>query len=231
MKKTGLALAGGFVLLCAALPALASPIVVGTPSTGSGNCFPFSCGYNGEYQQVYTGSDFSGPITITGLEFSNTQYNSGTTAIAGTWTFDLSTTTAAWNTLSTTPASNIGSDNTQVFTGSISQAWAFGDTLTFVFATPFTFNPANGNLLLDVQASGVTSTGGNLFFDYDGSGSGVFGRYFNGQTATDGLVTGFMTNAQSVPEPGSLAVFGLGLGLLALGGFAASAKRRRSALA
>lgn len=229
MKKTGLALAGGFALLCAALPALASPIVVGTSS--SNNCYPFSCNYSGDYQQVYTGSDFSGPVTLTGLEFYNTQENSGVTSIAGTWTFSLSTTTAAWNTLSSTPASNIGGDNTLVYSGSISQPWAFGDTLTFVFATPFTFNPANGNLLLDVQASGVSSTGGigNLFLDFDTNNSGIVGRYYNGTTDTAGLVTGFMTTALSVPEPGSLALFGLGL--LVLGGFAAGAKRRQSNLA
>lgn len=231
MQKSGLMAACGLLLLCAALPAMANPIVVGTPTAGVGNCFPFSCNYNGDYQQVYTSSDFSGSVTITGLEFYNTQANEGTTAIAGTWTLALSTTSAAWNTLSDTPANNVGGDNTQVFTGSISQAWAFGDTLTFLFSTPFTYNPANGNLLLDVQASGVASTGGNLYFDFDESGSGVVGRYYNGMTATNGLVTGFTTNAFSVPEPGSLGLFGFGLGLLALGGCAARARRRPARLA
>ena len=46
---------------------------------------------------------FSGPITITGLEFFNTQFNSGAheeSAIdTGTFTVSLSTTSASWDTL------------------------------------------------------------------------------------------------------------------------------------
>lgn len=240
MKKTGLLAVSALVLLGAALPALANPIMVGTTTTN--NCFPFGCAVNGDYQQVYTSSDFTGPITITGLEFYNTNSNGGATAMNfGTWTISLSTTLAQWSTLSTSPmSSNLGADNTTVFSGNLAQAWAFGDTLTILFSTPFTYNPGTGNLLMDVQSSGVTNDGGDIYFDANDSGTGVFGRAYSNTsdeggpyTGTDsiGLVTGFLTGTTSVPEPGSLGLFGLGLGLLALGGFAARARRRQASLA
>src|ERR1019366_8516038 len=85
---------------------------------------------NGQYQQVYTHSLFTGPITITGLEFYNMYYSQGgaTGMNTGTFTISLSTTGADWNTLSGAPLSNIGGDNTQVFSGSLAQPWAFPDT-------------------------------------------------------------------------------------------------------
>src|SRR5690348_567810 len=81
-NRLGLAVGGFCVLLAWALPATASPIVVGNPpDAGVDNCFPFGCAYEGEYQQVYSSSLFSGPITITDLEFYNTQFNSGATTM------------------------------------------------------------------------------------------------------------------------------------------------------
>ncbi len=121
------------VCLVSAIPAAAN-VTVGLPADAeSGNCYPFGCAYSGEYQQVYASNQFSGPITITNLEFFNKQFNSGATAMnSGTWTISLSTTSADWNTLSGIFSSNIGSNNTQVFSGNLSQSWAFGDTLVII---------------------------------------------------------------------------------------------------
>ena len=95
----------GVLLVFAALtPAMAGTVIVGTPADpGLGNSFPFGGNYdaatNGQYQQVYTQSLFTGPITITGLEFYNTQENGSATAMnTGTFTISLSTTAADWNT-------------------------------------------------------------------------------------------------------------------------------------
>jgi hypothetical protein len=129
--RLGLAL----VLALGLMPAARADIIIGLPAdAGTGNCYPFGCAYgNGgtaEYQQVYTKSAFAGAITITNLEFFNTQFNSGATAMnSGTWTISLSTTAADWNTLSSTYAANIGANNTMVFSGNLAQPWAFGDTL------------------------------------------------------------------------------------------------------
>jgi hypothetical protein len=204
-------------------------VTIGLPADNStGNCFPFGCAYSGDYQQVYTSSQFSGPITITNLEFFNTQYDSGATAMnSGNWTISLSTTSADWNNLSSTFASNIGPDNTQVFSGNLAQPWAFGDTLAINLSTPYTYNPANGNLLMDVQVTGASAPSGPIFFDTNGIGDlgtilgrvfcygcgGISGAVDNGY----GLVTEFSTNASAVPEPSFVFLLGAALPMIGIG--------------
>jgi hypothetical protein len=177
----GLCLRGVLFVLATSTSALAGTIIEGLPADSAfGNCFPFGCNYDsfgtGQYQQVYTNGLFSSPITITGLEFFNTnaQGNNGATAMnTGTFTISLSTTSADWNTLSATFANNIGANNTQVFNGSLAQRCAFGDILTITFSTPFTYTPGPGaNLLLNVVATGTGAPGGSIFFDTNGYNNG-----------------------------------------------------------
>ena len=227
--------------LLSSLPASASMILGFPPDAGAGNCDPFGCAYADEYQQVYTHSLFSGPITITGLQFFNTQFNSGATAMnSGTWNISLSTTSADWNSLSETFASNLGADNSLVFSGNLSQPWAFGDTLTIDFTTPFSYDPAKGNLLMDVLVSGASDAGGDIYFDMNGflprrhAANTIMGRVFcfgglpcrpSGSFVKGvGLVTGLLTT----PEPASFVL--LGLGLLGFLGIAAVRDKRSASV-
>jgi hypothetical protein len=150
----------------------ATTLVIGLPATpGNGNCFPFGCGYNSEYQQIYTESAFTGlgPVRITQLLFYNTQFNNGAFAMnSGTWTISLSTTSKDWNTLSSTFASNIGPDNQIVFSGNLSQPWSFPKTMTITLTNPFVYDPSQGNLLMDIITQGVTTPGGSIYFDSTG---------------------------------------------------------------
>src|SRR5215469_8622352 len=92
-------------ILAAALFAISltakADVFVGLPADpGTGNCFPFGCAYSGEYQQVYASNQFSSPVVILGLEFFNTQVDTGATSLnSGNWAISLSTTAAAFNTL------------------------------------------------------------------------------------------------------------------------------------
>jgi hypothetical protein len=215
-------------LLFLAVPSTADPIIVGLPAdTGTGNGWPFGGSvdgggvYVGEYQQLYMGSAFAGPITITGLQFYNTTWDSSATATnSGTWTISLSTTAAGLVTLSKEYAANVGTDNTVVFSGNLYQPWAFGNTLAIPFTTPFSYNPANGNLLMDVLVTDASAPGGFIYFDIN-CHSTITGRVYGSDGSIDvgwveavpgaGVVTGFETPSATVPEPASLLLLSTGL--------------------
>jgi len=200
------------LLLCAglliAMPAFADIVIGLPPDPGQGNCVPFGCARNTEYQQVYSHTQFPGPITILDLEFFNTQQNLGTNQMnSGNWAISLSTTSADWNTISANYASNIGPDNTLVFSGNLAQPWAFPRTLHIALTTPFTYDPSKGNLLLDVVSTNTTGEGGEISFDVNFSNSYMTRVFDNSVWEGYGLVTGFST----IPEPGTLMLFGTGI--------------------
>lgn len=207
--------AGLFNAVIAVSPVHAD-IIVGTPGPDA-NCFPFGCAFNWgpEYQQVYNAKLFPGSITIVGLTFYRTfDTTDGGTLDLGTFTLHLSTTTAAVGALSPNEASNIGSNNTTVFSGPLPPLDTSGRSFTINFSAPFEYDPADGNLLLDVFSSDATQPGcipggsACTYLDSDTSSDDT-SRMANG-FAGPGLITGFEV-ATGIPEPASLTVVCAGI--------------------
>jgi hypothetical protein len=243
MKRTLLAAAATLLLGLAAQTAQADAITVGTANTG--NCYPFMCNDSGtssgpsiQYQQVYSASAFSGPVTITSESFYwmfAQTFGGNDKLLGGTYNFMLSTTTAAVNGLNNSCLScNIGADNTQVLSFTVPAGGiSFGTSFTFDNTTDFSYNPLNGNLLLDIQVTNqdlVPNGSGNSYVDADNTGSVTSRAYaFEGSNSgfadSVGLVTTFGTTS-AVPEPSSVLLTATGLFGFGLAGVL---RRKRSA--
>ena len=78
--------------------------------------------------------------------------------------------------------------------------------------TPFSFDSAEGNLLLDIIVSGLGPASGDpAFFEFMYPSQGLSSRYHDFGTGFDnmGLVTEF--NNTVMPEPTTVLLFGTGL--------------------
>lgn len=213
---------------------LAKELVVGDPKVyeAGQNAFPFSTlpsyyGYaNTRYQQVYGASAFGGgPIDISALVF----YASGNTdapLLAGTFDVYLSVTDRGVNEISGNAFdANLGFD-TRLF-ATLSGGTVVTDGKLVINGSPFHYDPALGNLLLDLRFAGVPNGHSGPFFAALAGGSGPlampFSRWHDFGSGYDnqGLVTGFRSN---VAEPGTLVLLCAGLAGLGLG---LRAERRR----
>lgn len=197
--------------------AKAGYIVIGSPGDAS-NLLPFGANGLTAYQQVYNANQFtSGIIAINGIAFFNT-ISPGGNITPATYSVYLSTTSVPVSSLAPGAASsNLGSDNTLFFSGTL------GDPVTnggfTINGTPFTYNPADGNLLIDIVVTNPTGSGS---VPLDANAFGNFGTVSSRSDDLDpsgvasigwGLVTGFdftpgASDPTVIPEPASIAAFG-----------------------
>lgn len=135
--------------------------------TGNGHSAPSSSTVSAELQTVFNASQFPAePVYITGFAWRAAP-GLGPLNVTITAKIYASTSPNTAASLSTTFANNVGPDNTQVL--SISELTFSGApcaapgpcpfSVPFTFSTPFLYNPANGALLIDVQAGALSGTG------------------------------------------------------------------------
>ncbi len=217
---------------------LEGQVIVGTPTQP--NCLPFGCEFTDVaqpstyYQQVYASSAFGTAGFITGLDFFEDPEFAGDLNTM-TFTISLSTTTKGLNVDGpggisyTDPDGNVGADQTLFGTYALSGGSAPA-TLSFA-GNPFFYDPAAGNLLLDLRVTSGPVAGSFNYFEAQDGDATDFSRAtdFGTLGAGWGLVTQFDygSSVAVTPEPGSLTL--LGSGLAALVGVGARRRRRRSA--
>ena len=198
--------------------------------SGGGNSIPFGGPFGTAYQQVYSSTDFSGIVNITSIAFASS--SAGPPPASGPATYNisvgLSNTSKAVNGLSTDFNANRGPNSTTVFNGTLTRTLLFTNTFDLVIpSSGFTYNPALGNLLVDVfvNAPPQTPGGRQIFFDYGVSpDSSRLSNYQGASTDNHSLHTSFVTNAVvATPEPGT---FGLIIGV-SVSGLAVCLRRRR----
>jgi hypothetical protein len=147
-----------------AMPIFAGPLVVPNEWSSTfgdaGNLFPLFSSKPIRYQQVFDTAQFSrlnpGGGLINRIAFRGHGPGTPFTGTVAQLQVNLSTTGKTPDGLSSTFADNVGADDTQVFSGPFQTAVTFtGDPTNFEvvinFTTPFYYDPAKGNLLLDVR--------------------------------------------------------------------------------
>ena len=134
------------------------------PETGqsSARMARLSCQATGVSFYCYGGQPNSGTFQIS---LSSTSAKTNGHTISGTTDGTISDFDTGLNTSNL--STNVGSDNTVVYSG-VLPALSNG-MLTITFTTPFTYNPANGNLLLDVQPSTIVTNSYPFIYCYNSS--------------------------------------------------------------
>jgi hypothetical protein len=222
--------AKGFAFFLWALAGMSSPADAGSavsasfivvPSSYSnsvsgtfGATYPFST-TSMRYQQVFASAQFSRTYGITEIAFrphtlaSSPYFPTPVSSVQ----IVLSTTTNKPSQLSTNFASNLGADQTVVYNSSPSLSTSyttigsgpFAFDIRIRLATPFTYNPANGNLLMDVTITNACPTNPPAF-DAETPSNTLTSRLYatnaaatSGTTNNSGLIVQFTCGNFNLP--------------------------------
>lgn len=201
-------------------------VVPADPGPGNSSLAgPFNPSPSSRLQQVYGhGGDGFGPISTNyGYLIEGVYFRLDESAGPFNETFpsvqvDLSTTSRSPDGLSTLFSENIGADQTTVFgpgplhlSGTLS-----GFTVGFMFERSFLYDPAAGNLLLDIRNFGPGNASPLDAFAVVGDSVSTVSNGLDvnapaGGLATHGLATMFWVDIVPVPEPSAFALLLVGL--------------------
>jgi hypothetical protein len=194
----------------------------------SRDCYPLMCNDSGtdvgqsiDYQQVYTSGAFSGPMTIDLISwYYDSTGGGGSDLLGGLYTVYWGYAAfGSVNNLSTNLPSNYVSARTLIASVLVPPGGfdiSTGVTLSLDAAQKFTYDPALGNLLLEIVVTNqdnVPTGTGNGYNQADQTGSVTSRAYcvsgmgcFSDST---GLVTTFADS--TIPEPGTLVMVSFGM--------------------
>lgn len=178
------------------------------------------------FQEVFASGQFKGPSEITQLSLREAPGTGGADFVWQTLNISLAYSANSPSSLSTTFANNVTSGNTLVFSGS-NIIWTDSGCsgpgpcpfdININLATPFYYNPANGNLLMGIVTSDGSNPGGNNYLD-GAAGSAVGLVYEDGSTsATTGTILpgGPIVQFTYTPVPEPATFLPLLVGLVAI---------------
>ena len=209
----GAALAAMTVAFVAA-PA-AADVTVG--SSDSGNCYPFVCNDSGvsvgqsiDFQEIYSSTAFSGPLTFAAITFFTWSTQPAVSVLAGNYNITFGTTLAPVGSgYPVGPLSNVVTFYNGALGGPVGSTYA-------ISGTPYTYNPADGNLVMEIVVTNQTALGngsGNGYFLADYTGAQVSRAYLETNVGTGGPTGALVTRfGAGVPEPATWALMLAGFG-------------------